>query len=170
MVRERSDPVASEPEALRAWRSGACGARRPAQTAPNRGKAPAPGRRTPGGRTGEPAPWPTPRCEAVPGRVRMRLAHAARMALAQPAIGAHDPRWPAHCRITGCQVVRGMTLFDNRSPRIVVLRRKGRTFADAGGACRAVIGCALAGGAGDCDRPRQDRLPGLRRGFWRCFD
>jgi hypothetical protein len=26
-----------------------------------------------------------------------------------------------------------------------VLRRKGRTFADAGGACRAVIGCALAG-------------------------
>ena len=87
-----------------------------------------------------------------------------------PPIGAHDPRWPAHCRITGCQVVRGMTLFGNRSPRIVVLRRKGRTFADAGGACRAVIGCALAGGAGDCDRPRQDRLPGLRRGFWRCFD
>jgi hypothetical protein len=35
-----------------------------------------------------------------------------------------------------------------------VLRRKGRTFADAGGTCRAVIGCALAGGgAGDCDRP-----------------
>ena len=28
-----------------------------------------------------------------------------------------------------------------------MLRRKGRTFADAGGACRAVIGCALAGGA-----------------------
>jgi hypothetical protein len=22
----------------------------------------------------------------------------------------------------------------------------------------------------DCSRPRQDRLPGLRRGFWRCFD
>ena len=46
MVRERSDTVPSEPEALRPWRSGACGARRPAQTAPNRGKAPAPGRRT----------------------------------------------------------------------------------------------------------------------------
>ena len=86
--------------------------------------------------------------ETVPGRVRMRAARTARMALAQPAIGAHDPRWPAHCRITGCQVVRRMTLFGNRSPRIVVLRRKGRTFADAGGACRAVIGCALAGGAG----------------------
>jgi hypothetical protein len=40
-----------------------------------------------------------------------------------------------------------MTLFDNRSPRIVVLRRKGRTFTDAGRACRAVIGCALTGGA-----------------------
>ncbi len=52
-----------------------------------------------------------------------------------------------------------------------MLRRKGRTFADAGGACRAVIGCALAGGgAGDCDRPRQDRLPGFRRCFRRCFD
>ena len=56
----------------------------------------------------------------------MRLARAARMALAQPAIGAHDPRWPAHCRITGRQVVRGMMLLDNRSPGIVVLRRKGR--------------------------------------------
>ena len=32
---------------------------------------------------------------------------------------------------------------------IVVLRRKRRTFADAGGACRAVIGCILAGGAGE---------------------
>jgi hypothetical protein len=89
--------------------------------------------------------------EAVPCRVRMRLAHADRMALAQPAI---DPHWPAHCRITGCQVVRDMTLFDNRSPSILVLRRKGRTFTDAGGACRAVIGCALAGGTGDCDRPQ----------------
>ena len=46
MVRERSDAVPSEPEALRPWRSGACRARRLAQTAPNRGKAPAPGRRT----------------------------------------------------------------------------------------------------------------------------
>ena len=61
VVRERSDPVASEPEALRAWRSGACGARRPAQTAPTRGEAPAPGWRAPGGRTGEPVPWPTSR-------------------------------------------------------------------------------------------------------------
>ena len=40
--------------------------------------------------------------ETVPGRVRMRLARTARMTLAQPAIGAHDPRWPEHCRITGC--------------------------------------------------------------------
>ena len=63
-----------------------------------------------------------------------------------------------------------MSLFDNRGPRIVVLRRKGGIFADAGGTRRAVIGCVLAGGAGDCDRPRQDRLLGLRRGFWRCFD
>jgi len=57
-------------------------------------------------------------------------------------------------------VVQGMTRFDNRSPRIVVLRRKGRTFADAGGACRAVIGCALAGGAGGIatGRVRTDRL------------
>ena len=110
------------------------------------------------------------RRETRPGRVRMRLARTARMALAQPAIGAHDPRWPAHCRIMGCQVVRGMTLIDTPEPRIVVLRRKGRTFADAGGACRAVIECALVAALGDCDRPRQNRLPGFRRCFWRCFD
>jgi hypothetical protein len=30
------------------------------------------------------------------------------MALAQAAFGAPDPRWPAHCRIMGCQVVRGV--------------------------------------------------------------
>ena len=59
----------------------------------------------------------------------------------------------------------GMTLFGDRNPTIVVLRRKERTFADAGGACRAVIGCALAGGAGDCDRPRQDQLPGAQARF-----
>jgi hypothetical protein len=33
------------------------------------------------------------------------------------------------------------------------LRRRWRV------ACLAVIGCALAGGAEDCDRPRQNRLP-----------
>ena len=38
-------------------------------------------------------------------------ARTARMALMQPAIGAHDPRWAEHCRITGCQVVRRMMLF-----------------------------------------------------------
>jgi hypothetical protein len=52
-----------------------------------------------------------------------------------------------HHRVPGAGG-RGMTLFDDRSPRIVVLRRKGRTFADARGVCRAAIGCALAGGAG----------------------
>ena len=85
MVRERSDPVASEPEALRAWRSGACGARRPAQTAPNRGKAPAQGRRHLGQGMGAGAMSHTS-IETVPGRVRMPLAHAARMALAQFAM------------------------------------------------------------------------------------
>ena len=65
--------------------------------------------------------------EAVPGWIRMqRLAHDARMALVPPAIGAHDPHWPAQCPITGCQVVRGMTLLDNLRPRSVALRRKGR--------------------------------------------
>jgi hypothetical protein len=39
-----------------------------------------------------------------------------------------------------------MMLFDNPSPRIVVLRRTRRTFGDAEGACRAVN--ALAGDAG----------------------
>src|SRR5271168_3563730 len=37
VVRERSDPVPSEPEALRLLRSGACSERRPAQTARIRG-------------------------------------------------------------------------------------------------------------------------------------
>jgi hypothetical protein len=36
-----------------------------------------------------------------------------------------------------------MAPFDNRNPRIVVLRRKGRTFANAGDDCRAVIGREL---------------------------
>lgn len=44
-----------------------------------------------------------PIARAAPGRVRMRLARAARLTLVQPAVGAHDPRWPS---ITGCQVVR----------------------------------------------------------------
>jgi hypothetical protein len=43
-------------------------------------------------------------------------ARAAMMVLMQSAIGAHDPRWAEHCRITECQVVRRMTLFDNRAP------------------------------------------------------
>jgi hypothetical protein len=47
------------------------------------------------------------------------------MALAQLAIGAHDPRWPSITVPSGPAV---MTLFDNRSPEIVVLRRKGRPF------------------------------------------
>jgi hypothetical protein len=52
---------------------------------------------------------------------------------------------------------------------LVVLRRKGRTFADQV-LVAPVIGCVLPGVAGDCDRPRQDRLPGIKPGFWRCFD
>ena len=59
----------------------------------------------------------------------------------------------------------GMTLFDNRSPRIVVLRRKGRTFTDAGGACRAVIGCALAGGAGGLRPAASGPAAGAQAGF-----
>ena len=55
MVRERSDPVASEPEALRAWRSGACGAQRPAQTALKRGEAPGIRQRLARGSRKEPA-------------------------------------------------------------------------------------------------------------------
>ena len=76
---------------------------RPRQTEARR-RHPAGGH--PGAGQGSRRHGPHPDREAVPGRVRMRLAHAARMALAQPAYGAHDPRWPAHCRITGCQVVR----------------------------------------------------------------
>jgi hypothetical protein len=129
-------------------RSGACGARRPAQTAPNRGKAPAQGRWTPGGRAGEPARCPTHRsrpCRAASGcsgwhtlpgwrSCRPPLAPMTRAASALPHHGV--PSGLAH------DAVR------QPRPRSVVLRRKGRTFADAGGACRAMIGCALAGSAG----------------------
>ena len=38
----------------------------------------------------------------------------------QSAIGAHDPRWAEHCRITGAVRRPG-----DRNPRIIVLRRKG---------------------------------------------
>ena len=62
-------------------------------------------------------------------------------------------------------MVQGMTRFDNRSPRIVALRRKGRTFADAGGACRAVIGCALAGGAGGLRPGASGPTAGAQEGF-----
>jgi hypothetical protein len=88
-------------------------------------------------------------------------AHAAGMALAQAAFGAHDPRWPAHCRITACQAVR----MDNPSCRIVVLRRKGRTFADVGGVCRAVIRCAAAGGAGRMQPAASGPAAGAQAGF-----
>ena len=125
MVRERSDPVASEPEALRAWRSGACGARRPAQTAPNRGKAPAPGRLTPGGRAGEPVPWTTPRSPGRAGPLRMRVALAVRIALAPPAIGAITRAGQRTGLSQGAKWSEGMMLLDNPSPRIDVLCRKG---------------------------------------------
>jgi hypothetical protein len=42
-----------------------------------------------------------------------------------------------------------------------VLRRKGRTFTDAEGACRSVIGCALAGGAGGLRPPDRGQPFGL---------
>jgi hypothetical protein len=148
------------------WRSGACGARRPAQTAPNRGKAAAGPADTRGQSRGARAMAHTSIARPVPGRVRMpagtRCLDGARAARhwrpGQRAAASWSAKWS-----------EGMMLLDNPSPRIEVLRRKRRTFADAGGACRAVIGWVSAGGAGDCDRPRQDRPSGLRRGFWRCF-
>jgi hypothetical protein len=165
VVRERSDPVAFEPEALRAWRSGACGARRPVQTAPNRGKAAAIGRLTPSDRAGEPVPDPHPGRQAVPDRSGCRLAHAVRMALVQPAIGAMARAGQRAAASGGAKWSEGMMLLDNEVAAIVALRRKGPTFADAGGACRSVIGCVSAGSGGDCDLPPQRRLPGFRLGF-----
>ena len=61
---------------------------RPRQTEARR-RHPAGGH--PGAGQGSLRHGPHPDREAVPGRVRMRLAHAARMVLMQSAIGAHDP-------------------------------------------------------------------------------
>jgi hypothetical protein len=91
----------------------------------------------------EPAPWPIP---PSPGRAvpRSRCGwHTARTALAQRAYVAQDPRRPAPCRINGVPGGPGMTLPNNRCRRIVVLRRRRRTFADVPGARRAVIGHEL---------------------------
>jgi hypothetical protein len=99
----------------------------------------------------------TPIARPLPGRIRMQLAHAARMALAQPAIGAHDAG-PRTAASRGAKWSGGMTLLDNRSPRIVVLRR----MADLRRRWRCLSrgDRVRAAGARDCDRPRQDRLPG----------
>lgn len=65
MVRERSDTVPAEPQALRRWRSGACSDRRPAQTARIRGgDADTPHRQS---------PWPE-RDRRVHGLVHARSA------------------------------------------------------------------------------------------------
>ena len=83
-------------------------------------------------------------------------ARTATMALMQSASGAHDPRWGGalpHHGVPSGPAHDAVRRPGDRNPRIIVLRRKGRPFADTGGACRAVIGCALAGGrVGDCDR------------------
>jgi hypothetical protein len=91
----------------------------------------------------------------------MRLGHACQDGARGARHWPHDPRWPAHCRITACQAVR----MDNPSCRIVVLRRKGRTFADVGGVCRAVIRCAAAGGAGRMQPAASGPAAGAQAGF-----
>jgi hypothetical protein len=101
-------------------------------------------------------------CQDAPARI-------AGMTLAQPAIGAHDAG-ESSAASWGAEWSGGMTLLNNRSPRITVLRRKGLTVADVGGACRTVIGCGLTGGAADCDRLRRERLPKLTRSLRRSFD
>jgi hypothetical protein len=108
---------------------------RPRQTEARR-RHPVSGR--PGARQGSRRHGPHLDRETVPGRVRMRLRTRC-LDGAVPYV-AHDPHWPAS---RGAKWSGDMTLFDNWSPRIVALRRKGRTFADTGGACRAVIGCSL---------------------------
>jgi hypothetical protein len=91
VVRERSDTVPSKPKALRPWRSGACRARRLAQTAPNRGMAPAPPRRTPHGSWSPCLIAATPGGLAAPGGVRMRAERIAGLVLAGHVHGAHGP-------------------------------------------------------------------------------
>jgi hypothetical protein len=86
---------------------GEAGLRRatPGPDRANRGQASAPGGWAPGQGRGVCAmPTPRSRRRAVP---RQDAAGTARL-------WRHDPRWPVHCRIMGCQVVRGITLFDNR--------------------------------------------------------
>jgi hypothetical protein len=106
----------------------------------------------PGGRTGEPVPWPTS-IEAVPCRVRMRLHtlpgwHSRSPPLApmtragrSTAASLGVPKWSG-----GYDAVRQPEPQDRRAaPQGADLRRPG--------ACRAMIGCALAGGAGGGLRP-----------------
>jgi hypothetical protein len=80
---------------------------RPRQTEARR-RHPAGGH--PGARQGSLRHGPHPERDRAGPRQDAR-ARTATMALMQSAIGAHDPRWAEHCRITGCQVVRRMILF-----------------------------------------------------------
>ena len=94
----------------------------PAQTAPNRGKAPAPGRRTPGVRAWEPVPLAhTPIARPCRANVRMRLAPAARMALAStdhpPGTTGHSPQVDDPYRRLPMEVF-------SRFSRLMAMRRK----------------------------------------------
>ena len=110
----------------------------------NRGEAPAQGRRTPGASAWEPARGPQPSREAGVGP--RQDAAGTRRQDGTRAYVAHDPA--SAPRITRCQAGRGVTLLDDRHPRIVVLRRTGRICANAAGACRAVIGMCWQAGPG----------------------
>jgi hypothetical protein len=150
VVRERSDPVAAEPEALRAWRSGACRARlarpRPRNPGQDAGTGPA---GTPGSRGS--VRWPTRR--SGPGGAWRRsivAARADRLSVARRACLANDPRWLARPRRRRAGV-QGMTLFDNTVAAIVAPRRGGQSIAE-------VRRARVRGGASTTDHP-PDRRP-----------
>ena len=126
--------------------------------------------------------------EAVPGHVRMRLARTARMTLAQRAYVAHDPRRPAPCRITGCQVVRGDEAVrrpkpqDRRAaPEAVDFRRRWRCLSRGDRVERLIIRRAACRSrlASPCfgdvrrfrSRSRRDpyRIRAARRVVWLCY-
>jgi len=110
------------------------------------------------------------RCARQP----MSTEQRAKLAIAQRAYVANDPRWLEHRRkLAAAQEARRMTLFENEVTAIVAMRKKGRTFsyiAEEIGIGRDVIRRELRVRGISTAPVKADRRARRGRGFWRCFD
>ena len=104
----------------------------------------------------------------------MSAEQRAKLAAAQRAYVAHDPRWPAHRqKLAEAQIARRMTLFPEEIAIIAALRRKGRTLsyiAEEIGIDREVLHRELHANGLSTAPVRTERRARRGKGFWRSFD